>query len=61
MSFKKNKYTVLKKTISKDLANFVYQYFSNKRKVARFLFDQKYLSPFNTEYGVWNDQQIPNT
>ena len=27
----------------------------------RFLFDQKYLSPFNTEYGVWNDEQVPNT
>ena len=61
MSFKKNKYTVLKKTISKDLANFVYQYFLNKRKVARVLFDEKYISPFNTEYGVWNDEQIPNT
>ena len=61
MSFKKNKYTVLKKAISPELADFIYKYFSNKRKVARFLFDQKYLSPFNTEYGVWNDQQIPNT
>ena len=25
------------------------------------MFDQKYLSPFNTEYGVWNDEQVPNT
>ena len=61
MSFKKNKYTVLKKAISPELAAFVYKYFLNKRKSARFLFDQKYLSPFNTEYGVWNDEQVPNT
>ena len=61
MSFKKNKYTVLKKAISPELANFVYKYFLNKRNTARFLFDQKYLSPFNTEHGVWNDEQVPNT
>ena len=61
MSFKKNKYTVLKKAISPELADFVYKYFLNKRKVARFLFDQKYISPFNKEYGVWNDDQVPNT
>jgi hypothetical protein len=61
MSFKKNKYTVLKNAISPELAEFVYQYFLNKRNVARFLFDQKYLSPFTEYYGVWNDEQVPNT
>jgi hypothetical protein len=61
MSFKKNKYKVLKQAISPELAKFVYSYFLNKKNIARFLFDQKYLSPFNTEYGVWNDPQVPNT
>ena len=61
MSFKKNKYKVLRKAISPELAKFVYNYFLNKRNVAKFLFDQKYLSPYNTEYGVWNDEQVPNT
>ena len=61
MSFKKNKYKVLKAAISPELAEFVYTYFLNKRTTARFLFDQKYLSPFNTEHGVWNDEQVPNT
>ena len=61
MSFKKNKYTVLKNAISFEIANFVYKYFLNKRKVARFLFDQKYLSPFTDYFGVWNDNQVPNT
>ena len=61
MSFKKNKYSVLKNAISKELANFVYTYFKNKRNVARFLFDQRYISPFTEYWGVWNDQQVPNT
>ena len=61
MSFKKNKYQILKKAISSELAQFIYDYLLNKRTAAKFLFDQKYLSPFNTEYGVWNDAQVPNT
>ena len=61
MSFKKNKYTILKKAISPKLANFVYKYFLNKREVARFLFDQKYISPFTEYFGAWNDGQVPNT
>ena len=59
--FKKDKYKVLRGAISKELASFVYSYFLKKRQVARFLFDQKYLSPFTTYWGVWNDEQIPNT
>ena len=61
MSFKKNKYSVLKKAISKEMADFCFAYFLNKRKVARFLFDQKYISPFTEEWGVWNDDQVTNT
>ena len=61
MSFKKNKYTVLKNAISPEIAEFVYKYFLNKRNVARFLFDQKYISPFTEYFGVWNDDQVPNT
>jgi len=61
MSFQKNKYKVLKGAISKELASFVYSYFLKKRQVARFLFDQKYISPFTDYWGVWNDEQVPNT
>ena len=59
--FKKNKYKVLKGAISKELASFVYSYFLKKRQVAKFLFDQKYISPFTEYWGVWTDEQIPNT
>jgi hypothetical protein len=61
MSFKKNKYSVLKNAISKELADFVYSYFKNKRNVAKILFDTKYMSPFTEYWGIWNDQQVPNT
>jgi hypothetical protein len=61
MSFKKNKYLVVKKAISPDLADFCYTYFLNKRRVAKFLFEEKYLHPYETMFGVWNDEQVPNT
>ena len=61
MSFKKNKYSVLKNAISKELAGFAYQYFLNKRNVAKVLFDSKYISPFTEYWGIWSDEQVPNT
>ena len=61
MSFKKNKYVVIKKAISAELAKFVSDYFLLKRKVARRFFDERYISQFSEEWGVWNDQQVPET
>ena len=54
-------YKIIKQAITQELAEFVYSYFLNKRKVARFFFDERYISPFTTEFGVWNDEQIPET
>jgi len=61
MNFKKNKYLIIKKVISEDLAKFCYDYFMMKRQVARTMFDARYISQFTTEFGVWNDQQVPET
>ena len=60
-NFKKNKFTVIEKAIDPKIANFVYNYFLMKRQVARTMFDERYISPFTTEFGVWNDDQVPNT
>jgi hypothetical protein len=60
-NFKKNRFTVIEKAIDPKIANFVYNYFLMKRQVARTLFDERYISPFTTEFGVWNDDQVPNT
>ena len=59
--FKENKYLVIKRVIPKELAEFCYDYFCNKRKVARLFFDARYISQFNNDWGVWNDKQIPET
>jgi hypothetical protein len=61
MNFKKNKYIIIKKAISEDLAKFCYDYFMMKKNVARTLFDTKYISQFTEYFGVWNDQQVPET
>ena len=61
MSFKENKYAVVKKAISKELSNFCYTYFCNKRKVAQFIQEEKFISPFDHTWGVWTDEQVPNT
>jgi len=61
MSFEKNKYLVIKNVISKELSQFIYEYFLNKRLVAKTLFDRKFISPFTTYFGSWNDTQVPNT
>ena len=57
----KNNYKVIQQAISKDLANFIYSYFLMKRKVARKMYDERYISQTNYDYGRWNDEQIPET
>ena len=47
MSFKKTKFKIIKEAIPRKVANFIYRYFKNKRCVARFLFDQRYISKFS--------------
>jgi len=59
--FKKNHFLVIKEAIDPKVANFVYNYFLMKKQVARTFFDTRYISPFTTEWGVWNDEQVPNT
>ena len=61
MNFKKNKYTVLKKAVSPELAEFVYNYFLMKRQVANTLFKNNYISKHTEDWGRWNDDQVPNT
>ena len=61
MKFNTEKYFIFKKALSKDLTDFIYNYFILKRKVAVTLFNSNWISPFSQEWGVWNDPQIPNT
>ena len=63
MSFKKNKYTVIKQAISKDLATFVANYFLMKKQVFDTCRSTNYISPYETLLGYYEgqDEQIPNT
>jgi len=61
MSFERNKYLVIKKAIDPVVAKFVTDYFKLKKNVAKFLFDNKYFSPFEEIFGVWSDTQVPGT
>ena len=48
MSFKKNKYTIIKEAISKDLATFVMNYFLMQKQVYDTCKAARYFSPFET-------------
>jgi hypothetical protein len=61
MSFKTKKYLVIKNAIPKDVANFVYNYFLIKKTVAKTLQENKFLPPFDTTFGTFNDPQVPNS
>ena len=60
-AFKKNNYMVIKKAIDPKIAEFAMNYLMMKRQVARTMFDERFISPFTTEFGVWNDIQAPET
>lgn len=61
MSFKKNKYVVVKQCISKDLALFLYNYLIVKRQVLKSFLETKTISPYEDMHGIFNDPQVPNT
>lgn len=53
MSFKKDKYVIIKNVISREISELCYKYFLLKREVSKTL--------KNPLYGTWEDQQAPNT
>jgi hypothetical protein len=63
MSFKKNRYTVIRQAISKDLAAFVANYFSMKKQVYDTCIQARYISPYEVLLGYYEgeNEQIPNT
>ena len=63
MSFKKNKYTVIRQAISRDLALFIANYFRMQKQVYDTCRQARYFSPFETILGYYEgeDEQIPNT
>ena len=63
MSFKTKKYTVIRKAISEDLANFIANYFLMQKQVYDTCLESRYFSPFENIIGTYepSDGQIPHT
>ena len=61
--FKKNKYVVIKRAVSKELATFVANYFLMKKQVYDTCLKARYISPYETLLGEYEGDagQIPHT
>ena len=63
MSFKTNKYCIIRQAIPKDLATFVANYFSMKKQVYDTCRQARFISPYEVMVGYYEGakEQIPHT
>ena len=61
MSFKKNKYQVLRNAISKDLAAFCYKYLQISAEADHWMLNNGMTHSGNKLVGNFNDPQVPNS
>ena len=61
MSFKKNKYQVLRNAISKDLAAFCYKYLQISAEADNWMLNNGVTHSGNKLVGNFNDKQVPNS
>jgi len=59
MSFKKKKYEVIRQALSKDLANFIFNYMMLQRDAVDFMMKNNKVNPANPFIGTRTDPQIP--
>ena len=60
MSFQEQKYQVIEKAISYELANFIFNYFMLKRDAVGWMYKNN-ITYDTGLLGTWTDQQVPNT
>ena len=58
-TFKKNGYQIIREAITKDVAIFAYNYLRIKREVLSTFINEKYISPYSEDWGLFNDEQAP--
>jgi len=59
--FKIDRYEIIKKIISPELANFAYNYLLLKRSAVKYMYDT-HIFPYNSRgLGTWDDTQVPGT
>jgi len=61
MSFKTKKYQVIKGALSKEIANFIFNYMMLQRDAVDFMMKNNKVNPANPFMGTRTDQQIPGT
>jgi hypothetical protein len=59
IKFKKNKYQVIKKIISVELTDFIFNYFVLKKNAVEFMYENNIVHETGT-LGTWKDVQVPN-
>jgi len=59
MSFKTKKYQVIKGALSKELANFIFNYMMLQRDAVDFLLKTNRMNPYNPVIGTRKDEQVP--
>ena len=60
MIFQQQKYQVIEKAVSYELANFIFNYFMLKRDAVGWMYKNN-ITYDNGLLGTWTDEQIPNT
>ena len=60
MTFKKEKYKIIRKAVSKDIVDFVNNYILLKEQVHDTLKDSRYIIPFSDDWGTREDRQCWN-
>ena len=59
MSFKTKKYQVIREALSKELANFIFNYMMLQRDAVDFMMKNNKVNPANPFMGTRTDQQVP--
>jgi len=54
--FKENKYEIIKKALSGEMANFLFTYLKLKKRVQDKMIEDNYLSPYNDDMGTYRDE-----
>ena len=61
LNYKKDKITVIRKALSKELIDFLYNYYLMKEEVLNRLLQDKYISPFEFAFGHFGDDQVEDS
>ena len=60
MTFRVNRYQVIRKAASYELSNFIFNYFLLKRDAVKYMYKNNIVHDIGM-LGTWSDIQIPNT